>query len=257
MADEPVVPIAPSKPSVPKVRRWQTIGMAAGLLGFLLLAIDDVLQGPIYRLDSIVNGWVSAGNAIGYPLHALGKFGSILGSTYVVAPAVVLCAVVWWLWRERRMAAWAVIGGLTTSIAVFLLKLYFHRDRPPFPDVPHSFSFPSGHTMGATGGLGILILLGTQVHVDRQRLFGQAAASAWARGITLWILASAFVGACRILAQDHWLSDVLASMFLAVAMVCAVVRVAGIPRPRAQPPPPPEKPHPKAQAKRKARKAKP
>jgi undecaprenyl-diphosphatase len=226
---------------VPKVRRWQAIGVAGGLLGFLLLAADDVLQGPVYHLDSLVNGWVSAGVARGLPLHALGGWGSLPGASYATTAAVALCAVVWWRWRERRLAAWAVIGGATAGLAVTLLKLWFQRDRPPFPDAPHSFSFPSGHTLGATATLGILLLLATQVHVDRRRLAGRAADLAWARGIAAWILVSLLVGACRVLAQDHWMSDVLASFCLGLAMVCAVVRVAGIPRPRAKPPPPPER----------------
>jgi undecaprenyl-diphosphatase len=223
---------------VPKVRRWQAIGVAGGLLGFLLLAVDDLLRGPMYRLDAVVNGWVSAGVARGLPLHALGEWGSLPGSTFATTAAVVLCAVAWWRWGERRLAAWAVIGGATAALAVTLLKLWFRRDRPPFPTVPHSFSFPSGHTLGATATLGILLLLATQVHVDRGRRTGQAADHAWARGIAAWVLVSLLVGACRVLAQDHWMSDVLASFCLGLALVCGVVRVAGIPRPRAKPPPP-------------------
>ncbi|MCA1810434.1 MAG: phosphatase PAP2 family protein [Halobacteriales archaeon] len=232
------IPVAPSRPSVPKVRRWQAVGMAAGLLGFLLLALDDLLRGPVYRLDVVVNAWVSAGVARGLPLHALGAWGSLPGASFATAAATALCAVLWWLWRERRLAAWAVLGSAATALAVTGLKLVFQRDRPPFPDAPHSYAFPSGHTLGATGTLGILLLLATQVHVDRQRLTGRAADWAWARGIAAWILASLLVGACRVLAQDHWMSDVLASLCLGVALVCCVVRVAGIPRPRAKPPPP-------------------
>ncbi|HEX2066983.1 MAG TPA: hypothetical protein VHI93_09245, partial [Candidatus Thermoplasmatota archaeon] len=177
------IPVAPSRPSVPKVRRWQAIGMAAGLSGFLLLAVDNLLRGPLYRLDAVVNGWVSAGVAQGLPLHALGEWGSLPGATYVTAPAAALCAVTWWMWRERRLAVWAVLGSAATALAVTGLKLVFQRARPPFPAVPLSYAFPSGHTLGATGTLGILLLLATQVHVDRARLAGRAAEWAWARGI--------------------------------------------------------------------------
>lgn len=235
----PSIPVAPARPPTLNVRRWQAIGMAAGVLGFLLLALDGLLEGPVHRLDATVDAWVGAGVERGLPLHELGAWGSLPGSTAFTLAASALCAVAWWLWRERRLAAWAVLGGAAGALAVALLKHAFQRERPPFTDLL-SYSFPSGHTLGATGTLGILLLLATQVHVDRRLLTGPSAARAWARGITAWVAASLLVALSRVLAQDHWMSDALASLCLGVALVCAVVRVAGIPRPRAKPPPPRE-----------------
>lgn len=235
----PVQALAPSEPSVPKVRRWQLFGMIGGLLGFALLALDDVLKGPVYHLDSTINDWVSAGVNSGLPLHSVGDFGSLPGATLVLAPIVAVCAVTWWLWRERRIAYWAVVGGGGAGLLVAGLKYLFERSRPLGAVAPE-YSFPSGHTMGATATLGILLILGTQVHVDRKRITGLDAEKVWARGIKFWILTTFVVGASRVLSQNHWMSDVVASWCLGVAVVCAVVRMAGIPRPRAKPPPPPE-----------------
>lgn len=215
------------------IDHWQWAGVVAGLLLFGLLAVDEVMRGPVFQADSVVNGWVTAGAEAGWPTRLVGELLSLPGDTYVAVPLVAICAIVWWILGERRVATWAVVGGAATGVLVKGLKLLFARERPTLSDLaPHSFSFPSGHTMAATAALGILIVMGTQVHVDRRKLQGERARRAWAVAITAWVGVSLGVGFARVLAQAHWMSDVLASWCLGAALVCAVLRGAGVPRRR-------------------------
>ncbi|HJQ93789.1 MAG TPA: phosphatase PAP2 family protein [Candidatus Thermoplasmatota archaeon] len=212
---------------------WQWAGVAAGLALFGVLAWDGIAQGPVYQADTVVNDWVGERAADGWPTRAVGEALSLPADTYVATPVVLTFAIIWWVWGERRIATWAVVGGGGSALLVVLLKTAFGRERPLFSDLaPHSYSFPSGHTLSAAAALGILIVMGTQVHVDRQRMKGDQARRAWRIALACWIVLSFLVGSARVLAQRHWMSDVLASWCLGLALVCAVLRAAGVPRRR-------------------------
>jgi undecaprenyl-diphosphatase len=236
-----------------QANHYQWVGIVVGLAGFGLLAWDDLAQGPVFHADAVVNDWVGAHEAA-WHLHTIGGIASWPGAVIVAGAAAAVCAVVWFAWGERRIAAWAVGGTLASGLIVTGLKDLFQRTRPPFVDEPLSNSFPSGHTMGATAAMGILLLMGTQVHLDRYRVHGERAKQAWATTLVTWIVLTLGVGAARVLAQAHWMSDVLASWFLGVALVGIMLRAAHIPRPAKAPPPAevlvgPEKPHVEAAAK--------
>jgi undecaprenyl-diphosphatase len=220
------------------VQGVQWIGLAIGLAGFALLAWDDLVHGPLFHADVFVNDWVSAHQAA-WHLHDVGHWGSYPGDLVVASCAVAVCAVVWFLWGERMVALWAIGGSAASGLFVAGLKTLFARTRPPFEGVPLSNSFPSGHTMGATATLGILLLMGTQVHVDRYRVVGPRAQHIWRGTIITWGVLSLGVGAARVLAQAHWMTDVLASWFLGLAIVSIILRAARIPR-RAKAPAPAE-----------------
>ena len=215
------------------IDHWQWAGVAAGLALFGLLAWDGSVQGPAYQMDSVVNDWVGDRAADGWPVHRVGEGLSLYADTWIATPVVIGFGILWWVWGERRIATWAVVGGGCTALLVTLLKLAFERERPLFSDLaPHSYSFPSGHALVAAAALGILIVMGTQVHVDRQKMQGERARRAWRLALASWIGLSFLVGMARVLAQRHWMTDVLASWCLGLALVCIVLRAAGVPRRR-------------------------
>ena len=215
------------------IDHWQWVGMAAGLGLFVAIAWDDIVHGPLYQSDSVVNEWVGDRYEDGWPIRTVGEVLSLPADATLATAVVLLFGVLWWVWGERRIATWAVVGGGATALLLALLKAAFERERPTFSELaPHSYSFPSGHTISAAAALGILIVMGTQVHVDRQAMQGERARRAWRRALTSWIVLSLVVGMARVMAQRHWMSDVLASWALGLALVCAVLRAAGVPRRR-------------------------
>ena len=99
--------------------------------------------------------------------------------------------------------ALAVVGGLALNI---MLKHAYERARPHFDDpwvTLSSFSFPSGHTAGATAFYGVLAaFLVSRFYDPRKRIAVIAGA----------ILAVVLVAFSRMYLGAHYLSDVVAAM---------------------------------------------
>jgi membrane-associated phospholipid phosphatase len=209
-------------------RTWQWIGLAGGSTLLLALLADQLLHGPLTGLDhatlDAVTPWAKR-----FPLHAIGEVLSWPGSVPGAISITAVTAIVWFLRGARREAAWVLAGGIAASIAVTLVKLAVHRQSPPL-GIAVGASFPSGHTVGAAANLGLLILLEAQVLVDRHGWTGTQQARAWRWAVAAWLLAGLGTALARLLAQAHWLTDVLAALGLGLAVVCATLLAAKVPR---------------------------
>ncbi|SEJ63733.1 phosphatase PAP2 family protein [Demequina mangrovi] len=139
-----------------------------------------------------------------------------------VLPVVVAAiALVWWRvsrsWWEPALLVVAML--LSTGLTV-ALKSLVGRDRPAdllmvVPGGETSGSFPSGHTVGAA----------TLVLVVGYLLWHEDAEASWA--LTGWVAASLLiivgVGASRLYLGYHFLTDVLAGLCVALAVLGVVV----------------------------------
>ncbi|TWI70163.1 undecaprenyl-diphosphatase [Pseudoduganella lurida] len=144
--------------------------------------------------------------------HAFEPLTTILfGFTHlhgIVGMSIAACLLGVWFWYRHKpywllALATAVPGGMVLNV---LLKHIYERTRPSF-DEPlltlATYSFPSGHTSGATLFYGVLAsyLVTTS---PSWRVRGAAMA-----GATLMVLLVAF---SRVYLGAHFLSDVLAAM---------------------------------------------
>lgn len=149
----------------------------------------------------------------------------LTGVTNVFGPVVLpilvaIGCVVWWRlagqWRDPVLLVGAML--LSTAVSV-TIKAVVARPRPDdelmsVPGVESSFSFPSGHTIGAT----TLVLVSGYLIWERHRS---------GLRFTLWAVSSVLVvvlvAGSRLYLGYHFITDVLAAISLAVAVLGVVV----------------------------------
>jgi undecaprenyl-diphosphatase len=148
------------------------------------------------------------------PLFPIGLPGGYITIAYATAH---------WLHRKRRRGGPALV---TASWLGWLVhrgaKLIYLRQRPPGgPKGGRSDSYPSGHTTGITA------LATTAAFVlRRQRLISRAATALIGLG------APALMGTYRVLADEHWATDVAGGWMLggAIGLACNAVLADAIGR---------------------------
>lgn len=160
-------------------------------------------------IDDSLNAWFQANNHPFFTrfLLVITHWHSTLG--------VLLMSAALGLWLARRGMVWwllslfvAVPGGMLLN---FGIKHLAQRERPQWDDplltlASYSYSFPSGHTAGATLFYGFLAVL----------LLALVEHRAWRRAIvTAAVVMVLLVGLSRVYLGVHHFSDVLAAMVVA------------------------------------------
>ena len=208
----------PAKP-VRDHRAW--MGIVALLVAsvlFALIAVTVSSKDPILQRDLQVLAWLHThGNpAFSAFLLAVSQMHNLVGvGFFTLLLAFVLARRRKWYWVFSLGLAMG--GGMLLNLA---LKQLFHRDRPTWDDPLislSSYSFPSGHTAGATLFYGFLALYVIS-HVKELpwRVVVVAAAVAMV----------ALVAFARMYLGVHYPSDVLAAMSASTAWL--VVSLGGV-----------------------------
>jgi len=120
-----------------------------------------------------------------------------------------LIAIVLVINRRAREAA-ALLGGMIVGTGVtFVVKHAVKRARP-VNDLVHSYSFPSGHAVGAVLFWGLGAWIAGRLDPRRRRLYQLIAAC--------WI---ALIGWDRIYLGVHWLTDVIGGYVIGFVFIAA------------------------------------
>ncbi len=148
-------------------------------------------------------------------LHRWAADFSALGSPPVLTLLVASVVVALLLGGRRHLAAWVLITSLGASLLVTGVKDMVERPRPPAPQrldpfVGDSFSFPSGHSLGAMAIYAYLGLLLARLAPTRA-----AARFVLASSLALPIV----IGLTRIYLRVHYPTDVLAGWLAGLAWV--------------------------------------
>jgi undecaprenyl-diphosphatase len=140
---------------------------------------------------------------------------SVLGGGLVTIPLRVV-ALTFLLLRKRRLQAIAfAITWALAEVAVWGLKAWFHRGRPPDPLVAvDGFSFPSGHAMAASA-TAVALVLAFFPPGERRRRWEWLAV-----GFTFVMSVS------RVYLAAHWLSDVVVGTLLGAGFAVFVAATA-------------------------------
>lgn len=172
---------------------------AASLAGFAWLS-EEMLEGDARQFDDIVRTTVHgfASPALTLVMQAL----SLLGSVAVTIVLTLLAAILLYYFRLRRAIVFLGIIMAGAGVLDFVLKHAFHRARPtPYFGIdPTSYSFPSGHALGALCFYGALAVI---LSVPAKRV---ARLLVW----TIALLLVAGIGLSRIYLGVHYPSDVVA-----------------------------------------------
>lgn len=202
-----------------------TVGilLSAGALWLLGGVTEDVVNhDPLTLFDVTVMQWFHAhatplGDRIFVAITDLGSPVAV-GAIAVVVGTVLLIRRRWVL-----LAAWttALVGG---GLLDEVLKITIRRPRPPYAaSFLHrfSFSFPSGHSIGA------LLAYGMLAYLLMLRLRHRGARVAVIFGTATLILV---IGFSRIYLGVHYFSDVVAGYAAGVVWVAACISGAEIAR---------------------------
>jgi undecaprenyl-diphosphatase len=186
-------------------------------LAYLILAYEIVEDRREGLDDAVSHGVVRVWTA---ELTEVMRLVSHLGGT-VTIDLVYLGLGAWLVSRRRWQAGLVVVaaGGIGQFL-VSVLKEASHRARPDvFPALVDAggFSFPSGHTFGATLAWGLV------AGVVAANLSGRARLIPWA----VWGVGVIAVGFSRIYLGAHYATDVLASMVLGSAWLLGWLLVIG------------------------------
>ncbi|MEO7741723.1 MAG: phosphatase PAP2 family protein [Usitatibacter sp.] len=170
---------------------------------FFELAWNVASHAPLVALDARVATWLHRHRSptLTSLMFAVTHTHSTIGMTAAsIVMAIVLARMREWYWMFTL--ALAMAGGLLLNVAI---KHAYERARPHFDDplvTLDTFSFPSGHTAGATLFYGVLGAFLVSRYFDRR---------ARAAIVTAAILAVSLVAFSRMYLGAHYLSDVLAA----------------------------------------------
>jgi membrane-associated phospholipid phosphatase len=183
-----------------------TVGFLISVGALLLFAAvteDVVNHEPLTVVDLQLLSWIRshatpAGDRFAMGISSAGGPTSMAIMAIVVA--IVLASRRWWI----TLAAWiaALAGGGALD---WLLKVIIRRPRPVGAEqflTGHSFSFPSGHSMGSLVGLGMFayVLIAFWLPARRHRTLD----------VALTFVGELLIGASLKYLGFHYLSDVIA-----------------------------------------------
>jgi membrane-associated phospholipid phosphatase len=207
--------------AVPDARQTAAgiVTLVVGLLAFaaVLDGVDEHADLSVW--DSPVLTWLLSHRSA--PATGVLKAVSWLADPTVLAPFVIVLAL-GVAWRTRRARPALLLGGAMalTMVTSTGIKVLVARARPPLtvmiapPET--NAGFPSGHTLGAATFLLVAsYLLWTWRPTIRTAVVGLAVSA----------VGTIAVATSRLYLGYHWLTDVTASMALALAILGVVILV--------------------------------
>jgi len=214
-AEERVLPAAEKR----RLYRISTILISVGLLGFLLALGGVLLWDAATTIDAPIDEWMKERRT-----DVITSIMIWLAIVYgpIALPIIVLVIVVAWTVRSRH--AWRPLllaAGTLTGVALALtITRLVGRERPPVDlmlfGADHTFSFPSGHVLGACN----FMLLLTYLVFSRRENRGLGAA---VFGIVAILIVATAVS--RVYLGYHWTTDSLASVSLSLVILGVVMAV--------------------------------
>jgi membrane-associated phospholipid phosphatase len=215
---EPSMPHAPARQDKLKLSALLLLlGLILSVLVMLLMAKihEEIAQPFLEHVDQQLMQTIHAHNTPA--LTRLAFTLSFIGSPLALVPGIALSALVLWAVKLRRDALLLVIAIGGAALLDTVLKLHFRRIRPTVPwalVTEHSFSFPSGHSVGA------VVLYGTITYLIWNHLHDLAQRAAVIASALLLI---AGIGASRVYIGVHYPTDVAAGYLVGLLWLLTLI----------------------------------
>jgi undecaprenyl-diphosphatase len=212
----PASPPAP-RPSQRTLFLWAAALLLAGDAVFWTLYAQVQTTSGLVLLDGPVH---DALLAIRGPLltNLAAAVTTVTSPLWISVICVVLCTAWWIVRRELWRPALVLLAMAFTVVLTAAAKGWVARPRPPASDFllgpDDALSFPSGHTAGAAVFLFVLAYF--LASRSRQRSTAVLAPAAALAGALLVAFSRVYLG-------YHWMSDVLASLGLGLAVTAIMV----------------------------------
>lgn len=187
--------------------------LVAGLFVLSLFAFGFITREVIYRNErafdtSVFNFFASFTD---HQLVQIMKFLTFFGTIQFLLPAYAIIVVYFIIKKQYRRAIDISIVAISSSVFMFGLKDFFHRERPELPIIrSFTYSFPSGHALCSFIFCSVLIYL-----IDDS---GLRYLWKWVFSILL-LLFSFTIGISRIILKMHYATDVIAGFCLGIVWV--------------------------------------
>ena len=184
----------------------------ACMMGFAMI-VDEVLLEHEKAFDDTVFRFF---DSVTTPsLIQVMKVFTFMGSTPFMLPAYVLLIAIFLLQKKFRYAIEVAVVGITSQALLYILKIIFHRQRPPAALIKNitTYSFPSGHTFSTFVFCCIIVYI---VQHSKWKAIYRWIVSA------LLLLFSITISISRIVLKVHYPTDVLGSLMLGIAWVITI-----------------------------------
>ncbi|QWT22714.1 phosphatase PAP2 family protein [Subtercola sp. PAMC28395] len=191
--------------------------VAAGLVFFFVILSSVLQKDDLSSIDAPIESWIDARRADWLTAVMIG-IAVVFGP--IALPIIILVVTVSWgifarhIWRPLLLA----LGTLTGVIVVQIITRLVGRERPPTSlmlfGTDTTFSFPSGHVLGACDFLLLLTYL-----VFSRKKNPRVTVTAFAVAALLIFAAAA----CRVYLGYHWATDALASMSLSLVILGLII----------------------------------
>ncbi|KQX07236.1 MULTISPECIES: phosphatase PAP2 family protein [unclassified Leifsonia] len=197
--------------------RTALILVIVGLALFVAILLSVKLRAGVSVIDEPFSQWAQSGRS-----PVLTQVMIVLAVAFgpIAMPIVILVTTVTWgvlakhAWRPLLLAGGMLVGVVLAQIIAPLVQ----RPRPPVEEMlfgpDHTFSFPSGHVLGASN----FVLLVTYLVFSRRTNRGSTIAAFVVAAATISILAVS-----RVYLGYHWPTDALGSISLSLAILGAVI----------------------------------
>ncbi|TLM82735.1 phosphatase PAP2 family protein [Pseudarthrobacter sp. NamE2] len=199
--------------------RYAVILAAAGVALFIATLISVLQADGLSAADVPVRDWL-LGRRSATLTAAMIFLAVVFGP--IALPIIVLVVVVAWsfaarhAWRPILLASAMISGVIISQIILQIVG----RSRPPADQmlfgIDHTFSFPSGHVLGACD----FLLVGAYLIFSRRKNMLAAVWGFVAAGVGILLAAVS-----RLYLGYHWLSDALASVSLSLIILGGVIAV--------------------------------